>query len=226
MLNDGTINSREYQLASDAQSGPVWERATALARRDDTEGRLSGFDLTTALMSPHAPIMWAYHMARGEPEEIQPFMPLTRNVKGVTALLGISPNTGGLNIEGAVRKAIGLPAFDQWDTEYRPARMLTSMAATQEISFDEYKQAITSKSTDIWKEAVRRAGIEYGVTAMGSITGLPLKAYPEGEEHLRKLKDDYEAAWADYEIGNHSAIEEFYEEHPEYEARLALFKSP
>ncbi len=75
-------------------------------------------------------------------------------------------------------------------------------------------------------EARRRAGIEFGWGALGSITGIPTKSYPEGEEILRELKDDYEAAWARYEGGDTNAINNFHEKHPEYEARLALFKSP
>jgi hypothetical protein len=61
---------------------------------------------------------------------------------------------------------------------------------------------------------------------MGSITGIPTKAYPVGEEYLRELRVEYEAAWAKYENGEMEAMKRFYNKNPEYEARLALFKSP
>lgn len=232
MLNDGRITQQEFDNAMATQSGPAWDKAVVAARQDDTEGRLNGFDLATLLTSPHAPLMWAYNVARGTPEEIQPFLPLTRSIKGVTALLGISPNTGGLNPEGMIRKALGLPAFDQWD-DYRVDRMLSNLAATGEISVDVALRAMIERGktqdaavAEAFRLATERAGKEYGVGALGSLIGIPAKAYPVGEENLRQLKDDYQAAWARYEEGDLEAVNRFYDQHPEYETRLALFKSP
>ena len=224
MMADGMIDEQGYTQALNTQEGPIWERAMMLARQDDTEQRTSGFELMSMLTSPHAPIMWAYNALRGTPEKIGPFTPLTRSIKGITALLGIGP-AGGLNIEGAIRRELGLPAFDQWD-DYRVDRMLTSMAADGAISVDESLRAMIERTGPAFEEATRRAGIEYGVGALGSSIGLPMKAYPTGEEHLRELKDEYEAAWAEYEQGDLDALNRFYEQWPEYEARLALFKTP
>lgn len=224
MMADGMIDEQGYTEALNTQEGPVWERAMALARQDDTEQRTSGFELMSMLTSPHAPIMWAYNALRGQPEKIGPFLPITRSIKGITAMLGIGP-AGGLNIEGAIRRELGLPAFDQWD-DYRVDRMLTSMAADGAISVDESLRAMIERTGLAFEEATRRAGIEYGVGALGSTIGLPVKAYPEGEEHLRELKDEYQAAWAEYEQGDLDALNRFYEKWPEYEARLALFKTP
>lgn len=224
LLNDGKITQQQYDDASSSQQGEVWDRAMSLARQDDTEGRLNGFDFMSTLTSPHAPLLWAYNTMRGKPEDIQPFMPITRTIKGATALLGIGP-AGGINPEGAIRKSLGLPAFDKWD-DYRIDRMLSNMAATGEITVDQALQAMNRRGGEIFTEAERRAGIEYGIGAMGSTIGLPAKAYPEGEEHLRKLKDEYEQAWTNYENGDADAVQEFYDRYPEYETRLALFKKP
>jgi len=225
LLNDGQISQPEYAQALATQKGPVWERALALGQQDDTEGRISPFDTVSMLLSPHAPLMWAHNIARGTPEQISPFLPITRSIKGVSALMGISPDTGGLNPEGAIRKGLGLPEFDQWD-DYRIDRMLANLAATGDYSVEEVRIAMINRSGPAFAEARRRAGIEFGWGAMGSITGIPTKSYPVGEEILRELKDDYEAAWTRYENGDTNAINKFHEEHPEYEARLALFKSP
>jgi hypothetical protein len=168
--------------------------------------------------------MWAYNAARGKPEDIQPFLPITRSIRGATALLGIGP-VGGVNIEGAIRERLGLPAFDKWD-DYRIDRMLSSMAARNEISVEDAKRAMIDREGVVYNEAVRKAGIEFGIGALGSTIGIPAKAYPEGEENLRNLKDEYEAAWTEYEGGDLKALSRFYERFPEYEARLALFKSP
>lgn len=224
LLNDTKITQAEYEEAINTKSGPVWDRAETLARQYDTEGRLNGFDFMTMLAQPHAPIMWAYNLAKGQKEDIGPFLPITRSIRGATALLGIGP-VGGVNIEGAIRERLGLPAFDKWD-DYRVDRMLSSMAARGEISVEDAKRAMIDRVGDIYNEAVRKAAIEWGVGAMGSTIGIPTKAYPEGEENLRQLKDEYEAAWTLYEGGDLKALNRFYERFPEYETRLALFKSP
>ena len=231
LLNDGNISQQQYNEALQTRGGPVWERAVSLGRQDDTERRLDPFDFVNMMVSPHAPIAWAANIARGTPEEIQPFLPITRSIKGVTAMLGIGP-AGGINPEASLRKALGLPAFDKWDP-YRVERMLSNMSATGEISVDvalkaqiEGAQSQDPAVRAAYEEAVRKAGIEYGWGSLGSITGIPTKAYPVGEEHLRKLKDEYEAAWEKYEGGDPGAVQEFYEEYPEYETRLALWKTP
>ena len=222
--NDGKITEQDYQQALTTQAGPTWERAMTLARQDDTEGRLSPFDLMSMLTQPHAPIMWAYNVARGTPENIQPFLPITRSIRGATALLGIGP-PGGVNPEASIRLALGLPAFDKWD-DYRIDRMISNMAADGSISADDALRATIDRTGEAFREAQRRAGIEFGVGAMGSLTGIPLKAYPEGEELQRRLRVDYEGAWSRYEQGDANAMRDFYNKHPEYEARLALFRSP
>jgi hypothetical protein len=231
LLNDDRISQEQYEQALQTRTGAVWERAVSLGRQDDSERRLDPFDFVNMMVSPHAPIAWAANIARGTPEEIQPFLPITRSIKGVTAMLGIGP-AGGVNIEGSLRKAIGLPAFDKWD-DYRVERMLSNMAATGEISVDvALKAQIEGKDSQdptikaAFAEATRKAGVEYGWGSLGSITGIPTRGYPVGEEHLRKLTNEYEAAWTRYEGGDPNAVQKFYDQYPEYETRLALWKSP
>lgn len=225
LLNDGKINQQQYDQALAGKEGPVWERAIALGRQDDSENRQSGFDFMSMMVSPHAPILWAYNLARGTPENIQPALPLTRSIKGVTALLGVGPNKEGINIEGKIRTMMGLPAFDKWD-DYRIDRMLSNMAATQEITVEEALRAMIERQGPIYMTARRRAAKEFGVGAMGSITGIPTKSYPVGEENLRQLKPLYEAAWEAYENGDMDAVQDFYDKYPEYETRLALWDEP
>lgn len=225
LASDGEITEEQYAQALESEEGPAWERAIMLARLDDTEGRTSAFDFMSMLTAPHAPIAWAHQFLKGTPEEIRTFLPLTRTVKGVTALLGIGP-AGGVNIEGNIREHLGLPRVDQYD-DYRTNRMLSNMVGDGEITAQQAGLAMTSQQGEHYEEAKRRAGIEYGIGALGSTLGIPLKAYPPGEEHLRKLKDDYEAAWVEYEAGNDTALNDFYRDHPDYESRqLALEFEP
>lgn len=223
LLNDGRITDADYQQAVQSRSGPVWERAVVLAQQDDTEGRMNGLDVMNTLLSPHAPLVWALNVARGTPEDIQPFLPITRGIKGLTGLLGLP--AGGINPEAPLRTALGLPAFDKWD-DYRIDRQLSNMAATGEITVDEALQAMLNRQGPIFNKAKLYAGREFGISVLGSLTGIPMGAYPEGEEIQRDLRLKYEEAWTKYEAGNPNAVNEFNDKYPEYEARLALFDKP
>src|SRR3990167_286992 len=47
-----------------------------------------------------------------------------------------------------------------------------------------------------------------------------------GEEHLRELSNEYAATVEAYQDGDIDAYKKFFDAHPEYEARLMLFKDP
>ena len=225
MLSDGTITEAQHAEALMTKQGSVWDHAAYLARQDNTENRKDAFDFASLMSAPHAPITWAFNAIRGTPEKIGPFLPLTRTIKGITAALGIGPN-GGVNIEGAIRKHFGLPAFDQWE-DYRTNRMLANMVADGVITAEEAKLAMVSRQGEAFEEGVRRAGVESAVGTLGAFLGIPTGAYPPGEEHQRQLQDDYARAWEQYDKGDDTALNEFNRLHPEYEARrLALEMKP
>lgn len=223
--NDNKITDQEYQQALATHQGATWDRAMALGQQDDTENRIDAFDTVSMMLSPHAPIMWAHNIARGTPDQISPFLPITRDIRGVSALLGINADNGGVNPEASIRKALGLPAFDKWD-DYRIDRMLSNMAANGEYSLEQVKNAMIARKGEVFIEARRRAGIEYGWGSLGSMLAMPIKSYPTGEEKQRDLQTQYQAAWRNYEAGQVGAVQQFYNDHPEYEARLALWDKP
>jgi hypothetical protein len=214
-MEDGTISQELGQQAISSHAGPAWEEAMAKAESGG-EDTYDPFDALSSLLAPHAPIVWAYHAARGHKEEIGPFLPATRTIKGITALMGIP---GGVNIEGPLRKALGLPEFDKWD-EYRIERMLVNMVANQEISIDDAQAAWQTQEGKIWIEAKTRAGKEFGLGALTGTIGIPAKAYPEGEQFSRELTAGLSKA---YENGTER---QFFEQHPEVKMRLALFDTP
>jgi hypothetical protein len=232
LMNDNKITHEQYIDAMQAHSGPTWDRAVALARQDDTEERLNGVDLASMVLSPHAPLMWAYNASQGKEFQEGPFLPISRSIRGIAGLFGVDINDMPvLGIGGKIRESLGLHPFDAWD-DYRINRMMVNMLATEEVingvpvTVDEVKRAMIEKEGPLYDEAKVRAMKEFGIGAMGSITGIPIKAYPVGEEKVREKRDLYEKMWQQYEAGNHEAYGEFMEAHPDYEARLALFKPP
>lgn len=233
LYNDGQISREDYQAAAQTHSGPDWERALALARQDDSEGRMSWADAATALFPPHVPLLYAYDALQGKNpfEERGPLIPLTRSLGNMYAVLGLDP-AGPYNPEAALRKQFGLHPFGKWD-DYLAERMLTNMVAAGELGAGDAKRAMIEHQGAAWDEAQRRAGIERAggnvITALMGLGGVPARGYPPGEEANRKLKDDYAAAWERYDASGgdyEGTVGAWLKDHPGYEARLALFKKP
>ena len=224
LRNDGAITNAEYNQAITTQSGPAWERAIALARQDDSEERLNGFDFMSMLTAPHVPIAWAWDAANNrEPGSV---LPITNTLGSIYGLLGIDP-AGPLNPEAAIRKQLGFHPFNKWD-DYRVERMLVNMVADKAITTDQFNEAFLTHKGEIWETAYQRAAYEGSGGPLGlalKMMGLPTGAYPEGEEKVRQLGDEYAAALREYnQTGDYGAtIGAWKDDHPEYEARLALF---
>jgi hypothetical protein len=226
---DAKYNADDIQEALDTQQGYLWEQALSEAEQADANLRFDAFDGLSLLVSPHAPIVWAMQAIRGTPENIQPFTPLSRVIRNGMYLLGIDWDNNPLNLEARARKAMGLPAFDKWE-DYRIDRALSNMAASGKISVNDAMRAMITREGEIFENAKMQAGKE---TAGGGLPGfifktlgIPLNNYPEGEKKLRSLQDDFARAYQAYDAGNTEALSQFFDAHPEYETRLALFKEP
>jgi hypothetical protein len=118
-----------------------------------------------------------------------------------------------------------LPEFDEWD-DYRVDRMLSNMAATNEITATEAIAAMIDKSGPMYTEAKRRAGKEYGLRGSFAMVGIPANIYPPGEEKSRELYELFGKAIEAYKDGDIDAYQDFFDKYPEANARLALFDSP
>lgn len=220
----GEIGPQEAQQALTDRAGPVWERALAAAEGEDENLQMDAFDLASLMWSPHLPLAVAYNVARGHPERIGPLLPLTRLIKSVSAAAGFGP-PGGVNIEGGFRRAAGWPEWDQWQ-DYRIERALGSMAADGTIDADTALLAMIERKGPAWIEAQKRVGLEQALPGLTGQLGIPVRAYPAGEEAQRQLKDQFDAAYARYNAGDPEALADFFEKHPEYRARLALNDKP
>jgi hypothetical protein len=212
MLSQNEITQAEYQNALETRTGPTWQLARDQAQRDGDDD--SWFDFASMLVSPHAPLMAAYRAAFKPDEPVLPgvLMPATRHIKSITGYFGVGP-PGGINIEGGIRKAVGLPEFDEWD-DYRVERMLSNMTSSNEISSSEAIQAMIDHEGPLWDEAKRRAAKEYGLRGTFGIVGIPVNAYPPGEEAARASVEGFGDAIQAYQDGDMEAYTKFFDENP------------
>lgn len=242
MLEQGDITDDEYNEAVNSKSGDVWERAFAQVQEGGDS--YDAMDFVNMTMTPHAPLMWAYNAARGQKNEIGAFTPMSRTVKNVATMMGVDDwSNSPYNVEGKIRKQMGLPAYDKWD-DYRVGRQISNLAADGTYDIEKIREAMqvaalvesgkmSSKDAvaqnAVYAEATKRASQEYAGGWAGTVLGIfgiPLKSFPTGEERQRELADKFTTAIQARDAGDPEALTKFFDENPEYESRLALFKSP
>ncbi len=221
LAEGGEISAQVAQDAIQTRSGDVWNRAIADVREGSADERNDMFDFMNMFAAPHAPFIWAYNVARGTPERIGPFLPITRTVRDATAMLGWGP-PGGVNIEGWLRKQLGLPSYDRWD-DYRVDRMLANMAADGTVSTNDALRAMLERSGETFNLAVTRAGKERAYKGILGLAGIQVGMLPAGEEKQRILYAQFIKLMDE---GDQDKIERFFDQNPEVSARLALFKTP
>ncbi|HEY6020776.1 MAG TPA: hypothetical protein VIY48_13040 [Candidatus Paceibacterota bacterium] len=240
-LQEGSITQAEYDQALQSHDGSVWDFAKTQAAGNDSTDTYDTWDFTTALASPHAPIMWAYNAAFGDKQDIPPFTPLSRLARNAATSLGVEDwNNSKWNLEAKVRRQMGLPAFDKWD-DYRIDRALSDLAGEGKYSVDDVKEAlavsalvqkgqITSEQakqmSEAYKEGVKRSNQEYtgglGAFAM-NLLGMPVTSVPKGELELRSLQDDFSNAYTSYKEANDS-LQKYIDSHPELNEEVAQEK--
>ncbi len=242
MMEQGKITEDEYNKAIQSKTGDAWDKAVAKAQEGGDN--YDAMDFVSMTMTPHAPLMWAYNAARGQKSEIGPFTPLSKTTKNVATMLGVDDwSNSPYNVEGRLRKSMGLEAFDKWD-DYRVGREISNMAADGKFDMEKVKEAMqvaamveagkmssadAVQNNEVYAEATKRANQESAGGWAGTVLGLfgiPLKAYPTGEEKQRALGEEFSAAVQEKNNGQPDALAKFFDKHPEYESRLALFKSP
>lgn len=229
LIRAGTVPSEDGLVAIETMEGPIWENAMALI--DQTfEGEASPWDTMAALVAPHAPLDWAWKKMTGRQDEIGPFTPLGTDVQQIAGAFGVNAAKSEWGVWGNIREELGLHAYDKWDDDYRPSRMLANMAFTHDISTDQAIRAMIDKEGEIWDEAVSRAAKEFSggspIATVLKLLGIPTQSYPAGELGQRGLTDDFGRAYEAYLDGDATALRTFFDAHPEYEARLALWDTP
>lgn len=147
--------------------------------------------------------------------------------------------------EAALRKAKGLNEFGEWG-EYYVERQIANMVAEGVIDAKAGNMAMIEKKGDIYDQATQRVreelmlkvpgmapiyGAAHGASwdkVIGSVLPslFPGGLLPPGEMEYKGLKQEYGLAWEAYKNGNKQAFTNFFDEHPEYQARLALRRDP
>jgi len=248
-VQDGAIREDEAVLAMQTKQGKIWDEALFEASKLESSTG-NAWDIANTFSSMHAPIQWGFNYLMGKEEDIGPLGPAGRAVKQFYGLLGINPVTGqegfgtaAWDVGSSVRQQLGLHPFDKWE-DYRIDRAVVNIVATDpEVTAEMGQRAMIDRQGPLFQRAASQAAKQYarGSAVDGTLkerissvvafvfnqAGIPVYTYPEGEEHQRLLKDEFQQAYtAEYQDGVPGALKEFFDEYPEYEARLALWKGP
>ena len=254
-LKRGDITQEQATEAIQTQSGQAWDNAYAEAMANSDTMSNTGADLMTSMLSPAMWIDLPNKIAQGKGDQINP-LPVTRAASSFETALKGTPlellgNTVGLAAkpEQYIRKQAGVSEFGQWGDWYVD-RELSNMTADGTVDLNSANQAMTERSGEVYDLAVERVRQEQALHSAGTLPIMAMKAllkgkadigdvglavlvglnngdlFPKGEMIQRGLLDDYNNAKAAFKAGDTQAYNNFFVEHPEYEARLALYDDP
>ena len=251
MYEGGDISRAEYEDALASRDGPAWKKAVDRAEMtlDDEYGDPMNF--VSMVSSPALYFTLPYWLAQGKPEKIN-VLPVTKMAAAYeTALKGTRFESIGKIIglgaypERLIRQKLGVSEFGEWG-DYYIDRNLASMTAEGLIKPEDAVRAMIERKGPVYEQAVERTRQEValsysGVGAIETAKGgggvmdvlsalaksvFPVKLLSVGELRQRGLKEEYDKAWREVRDGNKKALQEFFDKHPEYEARIALYDKP
>jgi hypothetical protein len=189
-------------------------------------------------------------LSKGDPNKVTstPLLNTSRAIEATTKGTWAEPIGQFVGVIGKpeemLRKKAGLPEFGEFG-DYYVDRQLANMVAEGLISSQDAQMAMIERNGELFDQARERvkmelamrtplAGAVYAGTHGGA--GDAAKSFlpslfgsgllPAGELEYRGLKTEWNAAWKQYDAGDKTAINSFFEEHPEYEAYLAKGKEP
>ena len=186
---------------------------------------------------------------------VTPFTKTGQGLQAVTqgtALEGLGKIAGEFMAmpETKFREAIGVSEFGEYGPYYIE-RQLANMVGDGTANYKDALQAMMEKSGPLYEEARRRVMLETAARQPGAMTTYallhtpakdwlnpdemgaalmfgvyPASILPKGELIERGLYDEYKAVGKAFQAGDRDAYDKFFEEYPEYKARLALFDDP
>ncbi len=216
MIQDGEITPEEGRLAKQNQSGAIWEQAYAQAQAEVQAEIQTPMDLVGTVFSFSLPLQWALERAGVLSDRYGSGIggyPIFSTIQNLTSF--ITP--GGINIPETIANALGAAenpaAYRGFLYEYYIQRELANMAANG-ADVDLIRQAMVDKRGPLWEAAERTAAQQLAVRNFASIFWMDF--FPEGEEQQRKLRVLFE------QYADQGRLSEFFDEHPEYQARMML----
>jgi hypothetical protein len=189
-------------------------------------------------------------LSKGDPNKVTstPLLNTARAVEATTKGSWAEPIGQLIGLIGRpeemLRKKAGLPEFGEFG-DYYVDRQIANMVAEGSITSQQAQVAMIERQGELFDQARERVKLELamrtplaGVILAGTQEGAGAAAksflpslfgsglLPAGELEYRGLKGEWNAAWKMYDGGDKTAINTFFEEHPEYEAYLAKGKPP
>jgi hypothetical protein len=216
---DGDADPQAVKDALETRDGDLWNKALTQAQLGIESEANNPWDFINLIMSPSLPIGWGYEWARGTQDRIGQ-MPATRLIQNVSGALGANQGRGW-NIEGPIRRLLGMPEYDRWH-DYSVDRALADMVAEGSVSPEDGALAMTDQAGPAYLAAQQRVAQEKRIEYLGLPLGADL--FPEGEQKQRALSQEYDRAREAWLGGQSDALQTFFDKYPEYESRMLLFK--
>ena len=244
----GEISAAEAEESIKNRNDDTWNSAMAEATINWHEESGNAVTMTSLAMLPRASFSAAYYGLIGQKEKINPLAmtKLGNMLKGVDpdGFVGLLGEIVALP-ENTARKAVGLSREGQWGEMYVDKK-LTELAMSGAYSPDEVVMAMLERKGEAYDTAARLSqvdliatsqpgGIVYHAIETQNLNGImpaimtalfPKGLYSMEEMKYRGLQAEYNQAWTDFSHGDAKALDKFFEAHPEYEARLPLYKEP
>lgn len=209
------ITEEEARTALETMSGELWDKAKTEARASSELEINNPLDFSFAISSPNILLNYLINFSPLGSKDRIGQLPITRTIQAVTAAAGIG-GPRGLNIEGPLRKGLGLPEVDKFE-DYRIDRELSNMVADGLVDSDTAVKAMIDRKGEAFTEAQRRVSAQALPKSLGS--AISLDFFPEGEQEQRQLQQEYGKAIEAWLDGDKQALTTFWDTYPEYEAR-------
>lgn len=235
MVKNEQITAEQRREAIADKESELWLAAYEQAKASNGKDFM---DMVSLAMQPAMYFQMPWKLLTGKAGELSE-LPHTRFLQGLTGLTGTDFTK--MDFVGKAMYGMGIKEFGEWG-DYYVKSQLAWMVFEGKIDVGEAEVAMVDKQGPAWEEARQRvmesitlkqpglmsamAFREKGLdVALGTalISWLPATLLPQGELIMRGLKDDYDKAWDDYNSGNLDAIDDFYEEHPEWKIRTPLY---
>jgi hypothetical protein len=247
---DGQYSQAEIQQAAQTRSGTVWERAFAEAQTRRESEVNNPLDFMNTMLGPAWYLTTPYKLAMGQTDQVNstPLYNTLRGIDTVTQGTWAEPIGNMIGLLGKpeewARKKLNIPEFGEYG-DYYVDRQLANMVAEGSITSEQAQIAMIERQGELFDQARERVKMElalrvptmgamYATLHSGPVAGVQAFApslfgaglLPAGELEYRGLKQEWNEAWDQVDKGNKGAINQFFDNHPEYEAYLAKGKPP